>query len=93
MASLTLFRVAAAKRPPFPASFSFVTSLKVCITPKNFLNFSFDHVSTLLFNFSALPRSIAKLLNFNQSNSFKNLFFWPNPEKIEAIITSLTEML
>ena len=34
-----------------------------------------------------------KLLNLNQDQPSKSVFFWSNPYKIEIMLTSLIEML
>ena len=43
--------------------------------------------------FKFVPSASPKLLNLNQDHSSKKWFFWSNPYKIEAMITSLMEML
>ena len=76
-----------------PTSFNPVTSTKIGISPQNFLTFSFNHFSTLVLNFKAMPSVSPKLFNLNQKPLSKNWFFWSNSYKIEVMITSLIEML
>ena len=44
-------------------------------------------------NFKFITSASPKLLNLNQDHPSKKAVFWPNPYKIEIMITSLIEML
>ena len=44
-------------------------------------------------NFKFITSASLKLLNLNQDHPSKKVVFWPNPYKIEIMITSLIEML
>ena len=74
-------------------SFSSVTSTNVGISPQNFLTFSFNPFDRLVWNFKFVPSASPKLLNLNQDHLWKKRFFWPNPYKIEVVITSLIQIL
>ena len=74
-----------------PTSFSSVTSINVIINLQNFLTFSFNSFVTQ--NGKAMPIITSKLLKFNQEHCLKSWFFLWNSYKIEAMITSLIEIL
>ena len=57
------------------------------------MNFSFNTLFTPVWNFKFVPSASHKLLNLNQDHPSKKNFFWPNPFKIEIMITSLIEIL
>ena len=44
-------------------------------------------------NFKFITSASPKLLNLNQDHASKKAVFWPNPYKIEIMITSPIEML
>ena len=75
----------------FPTSFSPVTSTKVAVSCKNFFNFNFDYLSTLMENFNFIPSTSPKLWNLDQGHPSKKWFSWPNPYKFEVMITFLME--
>ena len=77
--------------PPPPNSFSHVTFTNVGLSLQNFLSFSFDPFSTLVYKF--VPGASPKLLNLNKDHPSKKQFFWSNSYTIEVMITSLIEML
>ena len=63
-----------------PTSFSPVTSANVDISPKNFLNFSFNPFATLVQNCYAsasyfYTSASSNLLNLNQEHTSKELVF------------------
>ena len=66
--------------------------INVGISPKNFLNFSFNPFDTVLKNVKAIS-SGSPTCTWTKSTPPKKLFFWSNPYKIEIMITSLIEML
>ena len=84
---LTLFMVVVvvgANRPhPLPLFF-FATSTNVGISPQNFLTFSFNPFTTLVWNFRTITSVSPKLLNLNLDHPSKKWFFWSNPYKIEV---------
>ena len=71
--SQSLFRMGEQKGPP--TSFSLVTSTNVGISPQNFLTFNFNLFATLVKNFKAIHSASPKLLNLNQAQPSKKLFF------------------
>ena len=76
-----------------PTSFFPVTSINVGTSMQRFLTFCVILFATVLENFKNIPSASLKFLNFNQDHSSKISFFWSNPQKIEVMITPLTEML
>ena len=56
-------------------SFSPVSSTKAEISPKNFLNFSFNLFKALVQNFKAIPSASLKLLNLKQEHPSKKFIF------------------
>ena len=71
-------------------SFSPIASRNVEISPRSFLTYSFNAPATLMQNLKAMPSASPKLLNLNQDQSAKKVFFWSNAYKIEVMITSHT---
>ena len=71
-------------------NFSPLTSIKVGISPKNFLTFSFNPFGGQ--NLKVVSSVSLKLLSLNQECPQK-IAFWSIPYKIEVLITSLIVML
>ena len=69
----TLVRMEVPKRSPLPV-FP-VTSPNVCSSLQNFLNFSFNIFSTLVWNFKFIRSASPKLLNLNRVHPSKKAVF------------------
>ena len=80
-----------AKYPP--NRYSPVTPTNVGISPEIFLTFRFNSFKPLVQNLKSITSASPKSWNLNQDHPSNDWFFWLISYRIEAMITSLIEML